>query len=44
MNCRGIKSNDLVQKLTYNGQLVYLGGGTDKVDVLAFDLILAQRS
>lgn len=40
----GIKSNDLVQKLTYNGQLVYLGGGTDKVDVLAFDLILAQRS
>ena len=43
--CRGIEPKKLVNAIGYDGTLVYLGGGTDELKgVLAFDLILAQRS
>ena len=43
--CRGIEPKKLVNALGYDGTLVFLGGGTDELKgVLAFDLILAQRS
>ena len=33
----------LLSKVGYNGVLVYLGGGTDPINIAAFDLIPAQK-
>lgn len=33
----------LLQKVGYNGTLVFLGGGTDPIKIRAMDLILAQK-
>ena len=43
--CRGIEPKKLVNAIGFDGTLVYLGGGTDELKgVMAFDLVLAQRS
>lgn len=36
-------AKSLLSKIGYNGSLVYLGGGTDQIKIVAFDLIPAQK-
>ena len=43
LSCRGVDAKQLLQKVGYNGTLVYLGGGTDEIKIVAFDLIPAQK-
>lgn len=38
-----MSSKTMVKKLGYNGCLVYLGGGTDEIKLVAFDLIPGQK-
>ncbi len=40
---RGMDAKKLLSKVGYNGALVYLGGGTDTIKIVAFDLIPAQK-
>lgn len=40
---RGMDAKKMLSKVGYNGALVYLGGGTDEIKILAFDLIAAQK-
>ncbi|DBA82260.1 hypothetical protein WJX79_003382 [Trebouxia sp. C0005] len=39
----GMDAKKLLSKVGYNGALVYLGGGTDTIKIVAFDLIPAQK-
>ena len=36
-------AKQLLKKVGYNGTLVFLGGGTDTIKILAMDLIPAQK-
>ena len=39
----GMDAKKMLSKVGYNGALVYLGGGTDQIKLVAFDLIPAQK-
>ena len=43
LSCRGVDAKQLLNKVGYNGTVVYLGGGTDEIKIVAFDLIAAQK-
>lgn len=38
-----MEAKKLLQKVGYNGTLVYLGGATDEIKIVAVELISAQK-